>query len=98
MDVIGTSLVSSVAAQGNVNNGDPINDLSLGVGTWIVSAYAGAVKISIENTGQSVMRMGINPFVVTTGPMNIRTINRSGSAITRYADGTNYYIIAVRIK
>ena len=96
--VIGTTLVSSTAAQGSVANEAVINDLSLSAGTWIVSAYAASAKISLENAGQTVLRMGVNPFVVVNGPITIRMVNRNGSAITRYADGSNYYIIAVRIK
>lgn len=99
-DNVGTTLQSGTPTQGaSVANGGDILSLTIPTGgKWIITGYAGGHKVVLKTDGGAIYKNGINPLVYmgNSGGV-IKMANNTGSAITLYADSTQYYINAIRI-
>lgn len=85
-----------------VAEGDVIMNFTLYDGTWLVVAYADGNKILIQDNAaiHQSYKISINPidFVTVSGELDYQMVNKSGSSIRTYADGSRFYLIAIRIK
>lgn len=96
------TIVRATTPNITVADNDVIMSITLYDGTWLVSAYAGGNKVLIQDnaTPHLSYRHGTNPvdFVIASSELNYQLVNKSGGNIQTYGDGSNFYLIAIRIK
>lgn len=98
---VGSILQAAPTAQGSIANNGVMISLNIPKGgKWIITGYAGGHKILLKTDDAAVYRYGTNPLVFassTAGALTIKMVNGTGSSQTIYADGAQYYIVAIRI-
>lgn len=101
-DDLGVTKTATASGTKTVSDGGTIADVSISAGTWLVWGYAGAQKVRIQDNASNHMiyKAGINPqsVITVTATTNLQLVNISGSDLSVWADATNYYLVAMRLK